>query len=739
MTNQTLSISYEYQGISVTFKDQDAKKEFEFLIRICQEVGIDEPNIQTIHQYFTENPNTIEETNELILYTHLMIETLALKELHLGDTLGLTLDNVNAEYQQKRGDLMNSIKDIKKKKSDKFEELFIKFDRSHYLPVDPTDYDICLNYKETRELYELVQHAFHMDPGRKLDQAFDATFQLGDLYIYSFSGKPYNPLYMRFYKAFIQQSWGELNKQVLISLLNSDAIFEVCDALNSKISRTIIYENKGTNEQRQFRFLPKERMDIRADDYISLAGAEQDGAMYVLNNLKGILTVLQNLEKNHENVQTLFTVALIKYIHFENKNWFDPSVFSQYLNILLTDCEKFNVTNYNDLVYGDKWDETRNFILQKVLLWNNEQDQWTFKAQLRQKVIHSMARQKDIKDLCEKLLMEKLTLESTPISPDNVQDQMKMLEEIVDKKGVDIDDRYTTICTMLIQEIAEINPERGAALMKGSTDERNVALLHLNIWYVIQDYIHNTTTPEDTRIKNCVEQFRQYPYSSKAIENIMNSYNKNDKNQAYRRIIGETAYNLCLMKAYTGEIGLDKVIDLLPQMFSNLDKDIKQELQTFLSSEPNLDQDQTLFMIANDKLWETQVSMEELYANNPDIINMMHKQWIAEKTKKREKIWLDEAKAEEQEIQNEAENQEILEEGVQPIQLPEQELNQGSTDQERGNNDNQWERFLAQTRIEQRDTWQRYLQVLQDENPFFNKDNIEINQFMSIIDRDFII
>lgn len=101
MTNQTLSISYEYQGISVTFKDQDAKKEFEFLIRICQEVGIDEPNIQTIHQYFTENPNTIEETNELILYTHLMIETLALKELHLGDTLGLTLDNVNAEYQQK--------------------------------------------------------------------------------------------------------------------------------------------------------------------------------------------------------------------------------------------------------------------------------------------------------------------------------------------------------------------------------------------------------------------------------------------------------------------------------------------------------------------------------------------------------------------------------------------------------------------------------------------------------------
>lgn len=297
MTNQTLSISYEYQGISVTFKDQDAKKEFEFLIEICQEVGIDEPNIQTIHQYFTENPNTIEETNELILYTHLMIETLALKELHLGDTLGLTLDNVNAEYQQKRGDLMNSIKDIKKKKSDKFEELFIKFDRSHYLPVDPTDYDICLNYKETRELYELVQHAFHMDPGRKLDQAFDATFQLGDLYYYSFSGKPYNPLYMRFYKAFIQQSWGELNKQVLISLLNSDAIFEVCDALNSKISRTIIYENKGTNEQRQFRFLPKERMDIRADDYISLAGAEQDGAMYVLNNLKGILTVLQNLEK----------------------------------------------------------------------------------------------------------------------------------------------------------------------------------------------------------------------------------------------------------------------------------------------------------------------------------------------------------------------------------------------------------------------------------------------------------
>ena len=737
MTNQTLSISYEYQGISVTFKDQDAKKEFEFLIEICQEVGIDEPNIQTIHQYFTENPNTIEETNELILYTHLMIETLALKELHLGDTLGLTLDNVNAEYQQKRGDLMNSIKDIKKKKSDKFEELFIKFDRSHYLPVDPTDYDICLNYKETRELYELVQHAFHMDPGRKLDQAFDATFQLGDLYIYSFSGKPYNPLYMRFYKAFIQQSWGELNKQVLISLLNTDAIFEVCDALNSKISRTIIYENKGTNEQRQFRFLPKERMDIRADDYISLAGAEQDGAMYVLNNLKGILTVLQNLEKNHENVQTLFTVALIKYIHFENKNWFDPSVFSKYLNILLTDCEKFNVTNYNDLVYGDKWDETRNFILQKVLLWNNEQDQWTFKAQLRQKVIHSMARQKDIKDLCEKLLMEKLTLECTPISPDNVQDQMKMLEEIVDKKGVDIDDRYTTICTMLIQEIAEINPERGAALMKGSTDERNVALLHLNIWYVIQDYIHNTTTPEDIRIKNCVEQFRQYPYSSKAIENIMNSYNKNDKNQAYRRIIGETAYNLCLMKAYTGEIGLDKVIDLLPQMFSNLDKDIKQELQTFLSSEPNLDQDQTLFMIANDKLWETQVSMEELYANNPDIINMMHKQWIAEKIKKREKIWLDEAKAEEQEIQNEAENQEILEEGVQPIQLPEQELNQGSTDQERGNNDNQWERFLAQTRIEQRDTWQRYLQVLQDENPFFNKDNIEINQFMSIIDREF--
>lgn len=48
-------------------------------------------NIQTIHQYFVSNSNTIEKTNDLILFTHLMIETLGFKEIHLDDTLPLNL------------------------------------------------------------------------------------------------------------------------------------------------------------------------------------------------------------------------------------------------------------------------------------------------------------------------------------------------------------------------------------------------------------------------------------------------------------------------------------------------------------------------------------------------------------------------------------------------------------------------------------------------------------------------